>query len=97
MKIKEVYCKCGCGKRIGHQKAKKGRIFLNKKHANRYNGIKRIGTKNNKNFIEKEDTKMGNNFFKKYCKNFDSDKLVCLNCMDLAVFKVKSCYEEGEK
>lgn len=95
MKIKEVYCKCGCGKRIGHQKAKKGRIFLNKKHSNRYNGIKRIGTKNKKNFID-EDLEMGN-FYKKYCKNFDNDKLVCLTCMDLAVFKVKSCYEEGEK
>lgn len=96
MQIKEVYCKCGCGKRIGHQKARRGRIFLNKIHANRYNGIKRIGTKYKKNFID-EDFEMSRNFFKKYCKNFNSDKLTCLNCMDLAIFKVKSCYEDGEK
>lgn len=97
MPIKEVYCKCGCGKRISHQKARRGRIFLNKIHANRYNGIKRIGTKNKKNFMDKGDFEMGNNFYKRYCKNFDNEKLTCLNCMDLAIFKVKSCYEEGEK
>jgi hypothetical protein len=86
MRIKEIYCKCGCGKRIGHQKAKKGRIFLNKIHANRYNGTKRIGKKYNIILKKEGDEKMGKNFYKKYCKNFDSDKLTCLNCMDLAVF-----------
>lgn len=47
--------------------------------------------------MDKEDLEMGKNFYKRYCKNFDNEKLTCLNCMDLAIFKVKSCYEEGEK
>lgn len=31
-----------------------------------------------------------------YCKNFDPSYYTCVNCMEQAVFKYKSCYKEAE-
>ena len=41
--------------------------------------------------IEQED------YRKKYCKNFDCNEVGCISCIDMAVFKVKSCYEAGKE
>lgn len=33
---------------------------------------------------------------KLYCKNFDQAYYTCVNCMEQAVFKYKSCFQEAE-
>jgi hypothetical protein len=31
-----------------------------------------------------------------YCGNFDKQSYACITCIDLAVFKAKSCYKERQ-
>lgn len=34
----EVYCKCGCGKKLSNNKIKRGQVFYNVLHSNRWKG-----------------------------------------------------------
>lgn len=49
-------CKCGCGKIIGKARYKRGVRFFNCKHANVYNGIRKIGKPLKRKEDEHEDT-----------------------------------------
>lgn len=33
---------------------------------------------------------------KDYCKNYDGTDLACVNCIEQAIFKIKSCYKAGK-
>lgn len=34
---------------------------------------------------------------KQYCKNYNGTDLVCVECIEQAIFKVKSCYKAGRR
>lgn len=88
----KVKCKCGCGHYLSMRQAQTGIKFVNHSHANMYNAKKLKGKKynmmKNKGFSEMIDGKQ-------YCKNYNSNELNCVMCMEQALFKAKSCYKEG--
>jgi len=87
----EIYCKCGCGKRIGHQKAKKGRVFLNKKHSAIYR------ERNKKQKKEATDSfwkrKINYNLGTDYCKKYNNDDIKCVVCYEQELKNTKGCFE----
>lgn len=32
----------------------------------------------------------------KYCKNYNGIDLACIQCIEQAIFKIKSCYKAGK-
>lgn len=81
--MSEVYCKCGCGRRISHYKAKKGQIFYNRICSNNYNLKNRVYKKN----VNKDFYKWG----KKYCKNYNDEKLKCVICYENKEKQLNGC------
>lgn len=93
MKIKEVYCKCGCGKRIGHQKAKKGRVFLNKKHSALFREMQKRQDKPSKIKKEVKRIKIDYKYGTNYCKKYNDDDIKCVMCYEQDLKSFKTCKE----
>lgn len=59
-----------------------------------YTGID-ITKKKEKKKVKK--MKKTNSYGKLYCEHYDSAYYNCVNCMEQAVFKYKSCYKEAKR
>lgn len=89
----DVLCACGCGVHLRSKQVKKGIRFRNRTHANRWKGKNLFkGMKYNKE-EKKVSPKVGFNG-RMYCGNFDKQSVACITCIELAVFKARSCYKE---
>ena len=97
----EKLCACGCGKRLYNKHKYSNGKYLNQKHYARHreklraeNGYYEMIKKEKKQTKvtkEKQPIKFDG---KMYCEHYDKNYYNCVNCMEQAVFKYKSCYKE---
>lgn len=103
-----IYCKCGCGKELSNKKKKKGNLFFNVIHANRYHNAlrkgKKIGPYKKKTtyisrIIDTPKMDINDRFYyngSSKCVGYNDNNIECVMCFEENMFRKKDCWRKKD-
>lgn len=80
-----VLCACGCGRELSKTKLKRKQRFINRKHAAKWHGMQRKGTKLGpyKKTLQNADSReVDYSLGCKYCKKYNNNDIKCVVCYE---------------